>query len=1625
MKDRLVRTKALGLVDSILQGLPEDADISEALHAALLAAVCRRALDKTVGVRLAAVRTLSRLQGDVSDGAEGTGASGDGSGAAGHPNIDPAHACLLWSVAHDPHKDVRLAALQSLAVPVQPAGTSAAEEGGEGLSAPPPPPALSPALAVLLQATRDACASVRAGAYAKIGSAVPLAQLPVPTRLLLCSTGLTDPESAVRSAATLAFAAWLWQCGYDVAALLEALGVGAAPASDVPSLGGSADMATSGSGGGSNSWRSERVAEALLWSLFAWVEGPRPAAGGSDSAGATSQAQPRSRAAAARAAAAASAADEAGEGEADDGTQGSEEGAVEGEDEDDASAAGRPRTGAASVAASAADANAAAASVLQSALSLSPARLWERCRQAVGATHPSIAEVTVAGALYWRVRAAWLAGYAGLGAAPAPTAQAPAAAPAPSKGKLGAAATAPAPAQPQLQRSRVSAAARAEQLDALLPPPGPWAEMLSSVAFEAGMTLELDAFAAAAAGGDAAASNSGGDGAAGRQRGASGGGDALSLRRLLACLPSPASLAQAQQQPLPPSPDPSTLDMLRQWLLLGQLVDFSDEAGRGKALSALLQMLPHPHLPSCPTARPETADGPGAAAADAAARGDLLPLLCRVLAVVLGCGRPAEAVGASPQFKPPHAAASSAEASGAVHAAAYSQYCALLGAAAGTLRLAAAALTGEGAGGADAGAAEGAHLAALREREALLRGDVEALRQQLEEAEEEADTSGADGSAAIADLAAALAAAEDELQRVCGEVEAEAEATHSSAALPSASAGLAAAGAGLAEGPDALSAALGQRYAQRALGIVAAAAGGEGVRVSFPLHQCLALPAMQSGLAAALAAFDVSPALAAACGLFVLESPAQAAAGGIADGGEGASSASSTGPGAVAARSPRPRQLSWLASLVMPALWGAAGGPAGDGAVAAALPAVRALSLLALSQPCPEHAADVYEAALALVAPLALGAFTSGDADAAAGAAELQLAALALLSDALQAIPRSCLAAPSEEAEGCDDVAADEAVAEWLSIRAAEGAAAAGPAPSALALRHIPLLLLEALKIHTAGAAAGAAGAVAWVAAWGLTQAVLTGRLSLLAEEAADTAAAAARPSREAVAALPLMFAVLYRQIAAETAVADSVGPTTPLPGQPASPADGAPAGSGARLSAALHVIAGASSQHAALLLHAAAQATCTLATAAAAPEVAVPAAAARAKGKRAAAAKGAASAAGAGGSRAAALLQAASTAHAASAASAAASASAAARPKRAAAVAGRAEVAAMVASESDGHGGDESGSSDDEVVPAAGAARVNGARKSARGIRGSSGDDSDGSDVSEAGRSSGSGEDEDAGFSRKRKGHSKKGKPKSQAAPKAGAKARAAKKAPAARVSTAAGAGKKSTVPPAAPGGSGDADAAALSSIPLPPAQAADPLRVALCVLLSLAQAACGSPQLPPLAPAAAPAVDGHWGWVAANPALAPALAGSQMLAVALAAADGGSAGVVGAVLSLLGDEEGPMALLTGSLAAAAAAAAEAACLPGDPGAAEASSRPACAAGALQMLLGAAAEVGGLTAAQRKAALGMQAFASDRWALAAAAAAADLEGQVGAGSGATLAAAAGGLSLAAALVGAATSVVA
>jgi hypothetical protein len=1072
--------------------------------------------------------------------------------------------------------------------------------------------------------------------------------------------------------------------------------------------------------------------------------------------------------------------------------------------------------------------------------------------------------------------------------------------------------------------------------------------------------------------------------------------------------------------------------MLRQWLLLGQRVDFSDEAGRGKALSALLQMLPHPHLPSRLTGLPASADGRSAVAADSSAAGeDLLQLLCRVLAVVLGCGRPAEAVGAAPQFTPTHAAASSAEAGGAVHAAAYSQYCALLGAAAGTLRLAAAALTGEGSGGGgDAGSAEGAHLAALREREALLREDVEALRQQLEEAEEEADASGVDGSAAIADLAAALGAAEGELSRVCAEVE---QAAHSCDALPSASAGLAAAGARLSEEPDALATALGQRYIQRALGIVAAAAGGEGVRVSFPLHQCLALPAMQNGLAAALAAFDVSPVLAAACGLLASESPAPAAAGGFTNASEGAAPAPSPGRGAVAAaRSLRPRQLPWLTSLVMPTLRDAAAGePADDDAATTALLAVRALSRLALSQPCPEHAADVYEAALALVAPLALGAPTSGDAAAAAGAAELQLAALALFSDALQAIPRPCLAASAAEgAEGCDGVAADEAVAEWLSIRAAEGAAAAGPVPPALALRHIPLLLLEALKTHTGGAAAGAAGAVAWAAAWGLTQAVLTGRLSLLAEEAVDTAAAAAaaHPSPEAVAALPLVFTVLYRQVAAETAAADSAGPTTPLPDQPAAPADGAAAGSGARLSAALHLIAGASSQHAALLLRAAGQATCTLATAAAASEVAVPAAAARATGKRGAAAKGAASAPEAGGSRAAALLQAASAAHA---ASAAVSATAAARPKRAAAVAGRAEVAAMVASESDGHGSDASGSSDDEPVPAAGGARAKAARKTAQGIRGSSGEESDGSEVSGAGSgsSSGSEEDEDAGFSRKRKGQSKKGKPKGPAAPKAATKARAAKKAPTVRATTAAGARKTSTAPPAAPGGLGDgaahADVTALSSISLPPAQSADPLRVALCVLLSLAHAACGSPQLTASAAEAAPAVGDHWGWVGANPALAPALAGSQLLACALAAADSGSAGVVGEVLSLLGDEAGPMALLTRSLAAAAAAAMEAACLPGEPAAAEAFARPAFVAGALQLLLGAAAEAGGLTAAQRKAAQGMQAFASDRWALAAAAAAAATEGEVGADSAAAPVAAAGGLSLAAALVEAAAPVVA
>ena len=325
-------------------------------------------------------------------------------------------------------------------------------------------------------------------------------------------------------------------------------------------------------------------------------------------------------------------------------------------------------------------------------IDVSPSVLWTGARESVAKTAVDYNNITVADTFYLRVRCAWLGGHGGLGA-----------------GANG-------------LTSSVPANVREVALEEALPSLHNWTALLTTVLHAAGV--------------DVGGSNNGSS--------ASSSGDASSSEGLSHLAPSAAALAKLRS--LPPVMD-EAIPMARQLLLLGQLLDFSDESSRRGAAAVLAAALPHPALPL-----------------------ELLPLVAHALASAAGCGSgaveaagrsaaaPVPAASPSSPFPDPEAEAAAA-ASNRAAALTYRGYVDLLGRTIGALTSAAhACLSSQKAGGGDDGSAGAGSGKSGKGGLAALRARSEALRQQLEDAED-AGT----GDDVISELTSELAAAEDAL----------------------------------------------------------------------------------------------------------------------------------------------------------------------------------------------------------------------------------------------------------------------------------------------------------------------------------------------------------------------------------------------------------------------------------------------------------------------------------------------------------------------------------------------------------------------------------------------------------------------------------------------------------------------------------------------------------------------------------------------------------------------------------------------------------------------------------------------------------------------------------------------
>mgnify|MGYP000450799514 CR=1 FL=1 len=180
--NKVVRMRGCEIGAIVMENFPEDADLSEEVWNASVAAALDRLSDKQSAVRLQAVRLCKRLQSPDDE-------------------EDAICARLMQMVEGDSSIQVRKAAVQAIAVTQQ-------------------------TLATILSRTRDVNDGVRAAVLDVVRESIPMPVLPIATRTKLLDQALRDTSESVRAGGVQLCTHWLQAHAFnDVAKFLGYLDV--------------------------------------------------------------------------------------------------------------------------------------------------------------------------------------------------------------------------------------------------------------------------------------------------------------------------------------------------------------------------------------------------------------------------------------------------------------------------------------------------------------------------------------------------------------------------------------------------------------------------------------------------------------------------------------------------------------------------------------------------------------------------------------------------------------------------------------------------------------------------------------------------------------------------------------------------------------------------------------------------------------------------------------------------------------------------------------------------------------------------------------------------------------------------------------------------------------------------------------------------------------------------------------------------------------------------------------------------------------------------------------------------------------------------------------------------------
>jgi hypothetical protein len=188
--DKAVRFRVTQMTAGIVNGLPEDTELSDELYEAFADAMLERSKDRAPAVRVQAVAALSRLQDvtghddDPADDERDSDDDAEDEEGYEHFYIDPVVARLVSLTTRDPAKDVRKAALQALAVTPR-------------------------TVAKIVSRAHDVRGDVRRTAFLVVAKNVPRRMLTGAQMARLLESGLADRSTSVKKAAGELLAAWV------------------------------------------------------------------------------------------------------------------------------------------------------------------------------------------------------------------------------------------------------------------------------------------------------------------------------------------------------------------------------------------------------------------------------------------------------------------------------------------------------------------------------------------------------------------------------------------------------------------------------------------------------------------------------------------------------------------------------------------------------------------------------------------------------------------------------------------------------------------------------------------------------------------------------------------------------------------------------------------------------------------------------------------------------------------------------------------------------------------------------------------------------------------------------------------------------------------------------------------------------------------------------------------------------------------------------------------------------------------------------------------------------------------------------------------------------------------------